>query len=216
MNMITVDRSVVQQALETIEGLTRDRLFTAEWAGKHGATIAALRAVLAEPQPNTLHGWVFKRNADGSVGIFAPPPKPGESRRTSDCVGPQDRDLNELLGKLADHMAALPESVEPVAYREDIIRMAREAASEDGSIDRKDGKNVVLYAAKTSRFLERIAALVAAAEREAIMDEWSACVQSDLENGVRWLNEQAAKKWQESYPAMAGFADKIYARGETK
>ena len=56
----------------------------------------------------------------------------------------------------------------------------------------------------------------AAAEREAIMDEWSACVQSDLENGVRWLNEQAAKKWQESYPAMAGFADKIYARGETK
>ena len=50
--------------------------------------------------------------------------------------------------------------------REDIIRMAREAASEDGSIDRKDGKNVVLYAAKTSRFLERFAALVAAAERE--------------------------------------------------
>jgi hypothetical protein len=43
--------------------------------------------------------------------------------------------------------------------REDIIRMAREAASEDGSIDRKDGKNVVLYAAKTSRFLERFAAL---------------------------------------------------------
>ena len=51
----------------------------------------------------------------------------------------------------------------PVAYREDIIRMAREAASEDGSIDRKDGNNVVLYAAKTSRFLERFAALVAAA-----------------------------------------------------
>ena len=59
------------------------------------------------------------------------------------------------------------EPVEPVAYREDIIRMAREAASEDGSIDRKDGKNVVLYAAKTSRFLERLAALAAAAEREA-------------------------------------------------
>jgi hypothetical protein len=90
--------------------------------------------------------------------------------------------------------------------REDIIRMAREA----GSIDRKDGKNVVLYAAKTGGFVDqsellRFAALVAAAEREAIMDEWSACVQSDLENGVRWLNEQAAKKWQESYPAMAGF-----------
>jgi hypothetical protein len=61
----------------------------------------------------------------------------------------------------------LPLTEEPVAYREDIIRMAREAASEDGSIDRKDGKNVVLYAAKTSRFLERLAALAAAAEREA-------------------------------------------------
>ena len=72
------------------------------------------------------------------------------------------------------------------------------------------------FAVVTIKWIESFAALVAAAEREAIMDEWSACVQSDLENGVRWLNEQAAKKWQESYPAMAGFADKIYARGETK
>ena len=68
----------------------------------------------------------------------------------------------------------------------------------------------------TIKWMENFAALVAAAEREAVMDEWSVCVQSDLENGVRWLNEQAAKKWQESYPAMAGFAGKIYARGETK
>jgi hypothetical protein len=51
--------------------------------------------------------------------------------------------------------------------REDIIRMAREAASEDNSTDRRDGRNVVLYAAKTKRFLERFAALVATAEREA-------------------------------------------------
>jgi hypothetical protein len=50
MTQITIDRSVVQQALETIEGLTRDRLFTAEWAGKHGATIAALRTVLAQQE----------------------------------------------------------------------------------------------------------------------------------------------------------------------
>ena len=92
--------------------------------------------------------------------------------------------------------------------REDIIRMARDA-----------GLLVVTPIPDDSVFvadLASFAALVAAAEREAIMDEWSACVQSDLENGVRWLNEQAAKKWQESYPAMAGFADKIYARGETK
>ena len=51
--------------------------------------------------------------------------------------------------------------------RDDIIRMAREAATEDGSIGREDGKNIVLYAAKTNQFLERFAALVAAAEREA-------------------------------------------------
>ena len=51
--------------------------------------------------------------------------------------------------------------------RDDIIRMAREAGSEDGSVVRDDGKITVLYVAKTSRFLERFAALVAAAEREA-------------------------------------------------
>jgi hypothetical protein len=77
--------------------------------------------------------------------------------------------------------------------REDIIRMAREAASEDGSIDRKDGKNVVLYAAKTSRFLERFAALVAAAEREAIAQ--SLDKQADLacdEIDRQWAQEMAA------------------------
>ena len=51
--------------------------------------------------------------------------------------------------------------------RDDIIKLAHEAATEDGSTNREDGKNVVLYAAKTNRFLERFAALVAEAEREA-------------------------------------------------
>jgi len=51
--------------------------------------------------------------------------------------------------------------------REDIFKMARDAATEDGSTNREDGKNTVLYAAKTNQFLERFAALVAAAEREA-------------------------------------------------
>jgi hypothetical protein len=49
--------------------------------------------------------------------------------------------------------------------REDIIRMAREAASEDGTT--RPDKNIVLYAAKTSKFLERFAQLVRASEREA-------------------------------------------------
>ena len=51
---------------------------------------------------------------------------------------------------------------------QDIIRMAREAATEDGSISRDDGKNIVLYAVKTTQFLERFAALVAAAQREKL------------------------------------------------
>ena len=51
--------------------------------------------------------------------------------------------------------------------QDEIIEMAREAATEDGSVKRTDGKNVVIYAAKTNRFLERFAALVALAEREA-------------------------------------------------
>jgi hypothetical protein len=54
--------------------------------------------------------------------------------------------------------------------REDILRMAREAATEDGSISRDDGKNIVLYAVKTTQFLERFAAIVAAAERAACAD----------------------------------------------
>ena len=54
MTAMQIDRAVVEQALETIEDLTRDRLFTAEWAGKHGATITALRAALAPP-PSAMH-----------------------------------------------------------------------------------------------------------------------------------------------------------------
>ena len=56
------------------------------------------------PQPLPA-GWRFVRNTDGSIGIHAPPPLPGESQRTSDCVYPNQRDLHELLGKLADHQA---------------------------------------------------------------------------------------------------------------
>jgi hypothetical protein len=71
MTQITIDRAIVEQALETIEGLTRDRLFTAEWAGKHGATIAALRAVLAqqaEPvEPVAWSGY----DLDGMVEAFS-------------------------------------------------------------------------------------------------------------------------------------------------
>ena len=90
---------------------------------------------------------------------------------------------------------------------DDIIRMAHEA-----------GDLFVTQfgvASATPEWLERFAALVAAAEREAILDEWADRVQSDLEHGVRYLNERAAKAWEEKYPGMAGFADAIYAKGNT-
>lgn len=61
-------------------------------------------------------GWRIQRNPDGSIGIFAPPPRLGESPRTSDVVYPeQNRDLHELLGKLADHQAAEPPGADPAA-----------------------------------------------------------------------------------------------------
>lgn len=60
-------------------------------------------------------GWVFKRNQDGSIGVFAPSPKPGESPRTSAVIYPSlSRDLHELLGKLADHQTTPPATEQAV------------------------------------------------------------------------------------------------------
>ena len=91
--------------------------------------------------------------------------------------------------------------------REDIIRMAREASNTP--IDHHATPD--LFGINQ---IERFAALIAAAEREAIMDEWWMCVNSDLENGVKSLNERAAEKWHKEYPAMAGFDAAIRARGQ--
>ena len=52
-------------------------------------------------------------------------------------------------------------------------------------------------------------------EREAIEDEWSMCVQSDLEHGVKSLNEQAAKDWFKNYPEIAKFGAWLAARSNT-
>ena len=87
--------------------------------------------------------------------------------------------------------------------REEITRMAREAGFEH-----------IAEAEYWHPLFERFAALVAAAEREAILDEWCMCVQSDLENGVKSLNERAAEKWLKEYPAISGFDAAIRARGE--
>jgi hypothetical protein len=52
----------------------------------------------------------------------------------------------------------------------------------------------------------------AAAEREAWLDALSDALQSDLENGVKWLNERAAVEFLTKYPALSAA---IRARGET-
>ena len=49
--------------------------------------------------------------------------------------------------------------------RDEVIAMAREASQLDGTT--RQGKSIVLYAAKSAKFRERFAELVAAKEREA-------------------------------------------------
>jgi hypothetical protein len=63
--------------------------------------------------------------------------------------------------------------------------------------------------------LKAFADLVRADEREQIEDEWSMSVQSDLEHGVKSLNEQAAKDWFKNYPEIAKFGAWLAARGNT-
>lgn len=90
--------------------------------------------------------------------------------------------------------------------REDIIRMAQEC-NLIGMRPHLDG----IY----QESIERFAALVVAAERDVIADEWWMCVQSDLENGVKSLNERASEKWHKEYPAISGFGAFLRARGNT-
>jgi hypothetical protein len=63
--------------------------------------------------------------------------------------------------------------------------------------------------------LKAFEALVRADEREAISDEWHSSVYSDLEHGVKCLNEQAAKDWIKNYPELSKFGEWLEARGNT-
>ena len=63
--------------------------------------------------------------------------------------------------------------------------------------------------------LKAFEALVRADEREQIEDEWSMCVQSDLEHGAKSLNERAAKDWFKNYPEIAKFGAWLAERGNT-
>jgi hypothetical protein len=87
-----------------------------------------------------------------------------------------------------------------------VIEMARIAGVRD------DGHR---FEFSEYKYLERFAELVRADEREQIEDEWSMCVQSDLEHGVKSLNEQAAKDWFKNYPEIAKFGAWLEARSNT-
>jgi len=62
--------------------------------------------------------------------------------------------------------------------------------------------------------IEAFANLVAAKEREAIQDEYWICVNSDLENGVKSLNEKAAERFTTYFPELSKFGSWLEARGK--
>lgn len=63
---MTTQKQLLREALQTIKDLTHDRLFTAEWASKHGATVAKLEAALAQPaEGGEVVAW---RTFDGEGG----------------------------------------------------------------------------------------------------------------------------------------------------
>ena len=93
-----------------------------------------------------------------------------------------------------------------------IIEMAREADGLGFAHDAGDAPNKWQF---TPKELEAFAELVRADEREAIYDKWHSCVMADLENGVKWLNENAAAEWHKNYPAQSNlFPAWIEARGQ--
>jgi hypothetical protein len=89
----------------------------------------------------------------------------------------------------------------------DVIAMAREAGGFLGELPMGDA-----WLFLEEEQLKRFADLVRADEREQIEDEWSMCVQSDLEHGVKSLNEQAAKEWFKNYPEISKFGAWLAAR----
>ena len=66
--------------------------------------------------------------------------------------------------------------------RDEIIAMAREASQQDGTTPQE--KSIVLYAAKSARFLERFASLVASAKDAEI---------ARLNDALRWEQSRAER-----------------------
>jgi hypothetical protein len=94
--------------------------------------------------------------------------------------------------------------------REDIIQMAREA----GNMRINDYYTNGVVTAFSDEQLEAFAKLVAEHERNEIANEWWLCYQSDLENGVKSLNEYESMKFFTNYPELAKFGKWIDKRGQ--
>ena len=98
--------------------------------------------------------------------------------------------------------------------KEDVIRMAREAWLSDKEAQLITEFDEAYISCTYLQDLQKFAALVAEHERNQIANEWWSCYQSDLENGVKSLNEYEAMKFFTNYPELAKFGKWIDARGQ--
>jgi hypothetical protein len=96
--------------------------------------------------------------------------------------------------------------------QDEIIEMAEQAGGRE--VEENNPQCSIGEIAFDLEELEAFAKLVAAKEREAIQDEYWMCVNSDLENGVKSLNEKAAERFTKYFPELSKFGSWLEARGE--
>lgn len=93
----------------------------------------------------------------------------------------------------------------PELSRDDVLKVAKECG--------------VSMMTAHSKWLHEFAAAIGAMQyakgaedmRERADDAWAGAIQADLENGVKWLNEKAAKSFRHAYPELAKLGETIRA-----
>ena len=93
-------------------------------------------------------------------------------------------------------------------------KMRKQESAQDEIIDMAREAGFKMENSAAIQAAEAFAKLVAAKEREAIQDEYWICVNSDLENGVKSLNEKAAERFTTYFPELSKFGSWLEARGE--
>ena len=94
--------------------------------------------------------------------------------------------------------------------QQEIIEMARKIANEASKV----GSYRTWTHEYAMNLIMQLVEASAAKEREAITEEYWSCVQSDLEHGVKCLNEEASKLFHISMPELSKFGVWLEARGE--